>query len=98
VELMYKEDLDQIQTKYSHEVINLKEQIQESEAGRESLQKEAVLLKEKVDHLRIENITENEETIIELKRIHDREQMLLVEENKRLISDLEDVIISFYLI
>lgn len=90
-ELTYKESLDKTHIKYTNEVMNLKEQIQESEAARESLQKEVILLKEKVDHLRIENITEAEETTIELKRIHDREQVVLVEENKRLLSDVEEV-------
>ena len=47
-----------------------------------------------MDHLRLENLTENEETVIELKRIHDHDKMLLLEDNKRLVSELDKV--SFY--
>lgn len=44
-----------------------------------------------MDHLRLENLTDSEETLTELKRIHDREKGLLLEENKRLVQDLEKV-------
>jgi serine/threonine-protein kinase MRCK len=91
VELQYQDSLSQTQSRFSNEVSSLKEQIQEAEVARESLLKETSLLKDKVDHLRLENLTENEETVIELKRIHDHDKMLLVEDNKRLVSELDKV-------
>jgi len=90
-ELEYKDSLIQTQSRFTNEISSLKEQVTEAEIIRDSIQKEANLLREKVDHLRLENLTENEETISELKRIHDREKLMLVEENKRLIAELEKV-------
>lgn len=91
VELEYKENIMQTQTRYTNELSSLKDQILEAELARDSFQKEANLLREKVDHLRLENLTESEETMAELKRIHDRDKTLLIEDNKRLVQDLEKV-------
>lgn len=91
VELEYKESLLQTQSRYTNEITSLKDQILEAEVARDSFQKEANILREKVDHLRLENLTESEETITELKRIHDREKSLLLDDNKRLVQDLDKV-------
>lgn len=88
-ELEYKESLMQTQSRYTNEISSLKEQVSEAEIARESFQKEAALLREKVDTLRLENLTESEETLSEMKRIHEREKMHLMEENKRLLQDLD---------
>jgi serine/threonine-protein kinase MRCK len=88
-ELEYKESLMQTQSRFTNEISSLKEQVSEAEIARDSVQKEANLLREKVDHLRLENLTESEETASEMKRIHEREKMHLLDENKRLIVDLD---------
>ncbi|CAG7822663.1 unnamed protein product, partial [Allacma fusca] len=89
VDLEYKDSLNQNQARYLNEVASLKDQIQESDVSRDSLEKEVTLLREKVDRLRLENMAENEETIGELTRMHEREKVLLIEDNKRLVSEME---------
>lgn len=44
--------------------------------------------KDKLDNARLENITDSEEAISELSRRYEREKMMLMEENKKLIFDL----------
>jgi len=91
MELHYKDTINHTQSRFSNEISSLKDQMQEAEASRESILKEANLLREKLDHLRLENLTEAEETVLELKRIHDHDKILLLEENKRLVSELDQV-------
>lgn len=93
LEAEYVDSMDKTQSRYSSEVARLREQIQESEITRESIQKEANLLKEKVDHLRFESTTDNEESIIDMKRHHEREKLLLMEDNDRLLSELDKVLV-----
>ncbi|KAJ9576946.1 hypothetical protein L9F63_006472, partial [Diploptera punctata] len=47
------------------------------------------LAKDKLDAVRLEDLTDNEETIAELKRRHEREKLLLLEDNKKLMLDLD---------
>lgn len=47
--------------------------------------------KEKLDAARREDQTDSEETIAELKRRHEREKILLLEDNKKLMLDLDSV-------
>lgn len=87
----YQQNLLQTQSKFTNEMSSLKEQISESQFHRDSLQKEASLLRDKVDHVRLENLTESEETIVELERIHEREKHILLDDNKRLMAELDKV-------
>lgn len=52
------------------------------------------LAKEKLDASRLESLTDNEETIAELTRRHDREKIMLLEDNKKLAMDLDKVNVS----
>ncbi|XP_035704452.1 serine/threonine-protein kinase Genghis Khan isoform X2 [Folsomia candida] len=90
-ELEYKESLMQTQSRFTNEISSLKEAVTEAEIARDSVVKEASLLREKMDHLRLENLTESEETLGEIKRLHDREKMHLLDENKRLIVELDKI-------
>lgn len=49
------------------------------------------LAKDKLDATRLENLTDSEEAFAEMNRKHSREKLLLLEENKKLIHDLETV-------
>jgi hypothetical protein len=51
--------------------------------------------KDKLDAARLEELTDNEETIAELKRRHEREKLLLLEDNKKLMMDLDSVSVTF---
>jgi len=50
------------------------------------------ILKERLDSVRLENAADSEEAVAELSRRHDRDKTLLMEENKKLVLELEAVI------
>jgi serine/threonine-protein kinase MRCK len=52
------------------------------------------LAKDKLDAARLEELTDSEETIAELKRRHEREKLLLLEDNKKLVMDLDAVSVN----
>jgi len=54
------------------------------------------LAKDKLDAARLEELTDSEEAIAELKRRHEREKLLLLEDNKKLMMDLDSVSVNFF--
>lgn len=88
LEVQYNENLTQQQSRFNLEIRSLQEQLHEAETRRELLEREVQLTKEKLDAARLENITDSEETINELNRRHEREKIMLVEENKKLVLEL----------
>lgn len=50
------------------------------------------MAREKLDSSRLESLTDSEEAIAELQRRHDREKKILLEDNRKLLADLETVI------
>ncbi|XP_043282570.1 serine/threonine-protein kinase Genghis Khan isoform X2 [Venturia canescens] len=91
LEVQYNENLNQQQSRYNIEIRSLQEQLHESDNRRELLEREVQLTKEKLDAARLENITDSEETINELNRRHEREKIMLAEENKKLLIELGSV-------
>ncbi|XP_054256943.1 serine/threonine-protein kinase MRCK alpha-like isoform X2 [Macrosteles quadrilineatus] len=89
LEVQYKESLQQQQARYSIEIASLREQLAEAEGHREMLEREVQMAKDKLDSSRLENLTDSEETIAELSRRHDRDKLMLLEENKNLILEVE---------
>lgn len=51
--------------------------------------------KDKLDSSRLESMTDSEETIAELSRRHDRDKLILLEENKKLIIEVDQVIFNY---
>lgn len=49
------------------------------------------MLKEKQEKARLENITDSEQAIADLNRRHEREKQILLEDNKKLNSEIESV-------
>ncbi|XP_018400468.1 PREDICTED: serine/threonine-protein kinase MRCK beta [Cyphomyrmex costatus] len=88
LEVQYNENLTQQQSRFNLEIRSLQEQLHEAETRRELLEREVQITKEKLDAARLENITDSEETINELNRRHERERIILVEENKKLVLEL----------
>ncbi|KAK9299154.1 hypothetical protein QLX08_007770 [Tetragonisca angustula] len=88
LEVQYNENLNQQQSRFNLEIRSLQEQLHEAETRRDLLEREVQLTKEKLDNARLENITDSEETINELNRRHEREKIMLVEENKKLMLEL----------
>ncbi|XP_043483679.1 serine/threonine-protein kinase Genghis Khan [Leptopilina heterotoma] len=91
LEVQYNENSSQQQSRFNLEIRSLQEQLHEGEVKREFLEREVQLTKDKLDAARLENITDSEETINELTRRHDREKMMLAEENKKLLLELNSV-------
>lgn len=46
-------------------------------------------VRDKLDSTRLESLTDSEETIAELRKRHDREKKILLDDNRKLISELE---------
>ena len=46
-------------------------------------------MRDKLDSSRLESLTDSEETISELRKRHDREKKILLDDNRKLIADLE---------
>ncbi|XP_034934095.1 serine/threonine-protein kinase Genghis Khan isoform X2 [Chelonus insularis] len=91
LEVQYNENLNQQQSRFNSEIRSLQEQLHEAESRRDILEREVQLTKEKLDAARLENITDSEETINELNRRHEREKIMLAEENKKLLLELSSV-------
>ncbi|XP_012250949.2 serine/threonine-protein kinase Genghis Khan isoform X1 [Athalia rosae] len=88
LEVQYNENLNQQHSKFTLDIRSLQDQLHEAENRREILEHEVQSAREKLDAARLENITDSEETINELSRRYEREKMMLVEENKKLMLDL----------
>lgn len=89
--MQYNESLTQQQSRYNLEISSLRDQLQEEQSRREILERELQTAKEKLEAARLENLTDSEETISELTRRHEREKKLLLEDNKKLMLELEMV-------
>lgn len=89
LEVQYNENLNQQQSRFTLDIRSLQDQLHEAENRREILEREVQSAREKLDAARLENITDSEETINELSRRYEREKKMLVEENKKLMIDLE---------
>ncbi|XP_076676187.1 serine/threonine-protein kinase gek isoform X2 [Andrena cerasifolii] len=88
LEVQYNENLNQQQSRFNLDIRSLQEQLHETETRRDLVEREVQLTKDKLDAARLENITDSEETINELNRRHEREKIMLVEENKKLMLEL----------
>lgn len=53
------------------------------------------MLKEKQEKARLENITDSEQAIADLNRRHERDKQILLEENKKLNTEIESVSFNF---
>merc|ERR1740128_1510269 len=85
----HKELLAQLHNRHTSEMDEMGEQMIETENMRTTFEKEASLLKEKLEKSRQENVVESEEVIVETRRAHEREKQLLLEDTKRVVAELE---------
>lgn len=90
-QVQFSEKLNQQQTRYNIELQALREQLIEAESQRDMLQRELQQVREKVDSSRLESINDSEETISELRKRHDREMKILLDDNRKLINELDVV-------
>lgn len=87
--VQFSEKLNQQQARYNIELSSLREQLLEAETQRDILQRELQQVREKIDSSRLESITDSEETISELRKRHDREMKMVMDDNRKLINELD---------
>uniref|UniRef100_A0A3P9Q2D2 non-specific serine/threonine protein kinase n=1 Tax=Poecilia reticulata TaxID=8081 RepID=A0A3P9Q2D2_POERE len=87
--LLYEEELARREAQHSTELKALRKELRDAESQQLNLQKEILMLKDKLDKIRRESQNEREEFETEYKQKYERERILLTEENKRLSSELD---------
>ncbi|KAG9481858.1 hypothetical protein GDO78_010863 [Eleutherodactylus coqui] len=87
--LYYEEELLRRETSHSLELKNIKKGIHDSESQQLTLQKEVLMLKDKLEKGKRERQTEMEEAVGTVKEKYERERTILLEENKKLSTETE---------
>ncbi|PWA27540.1 hypothetical protein CCH79_00000244 [Gambusia affinis] len=87
--LLYEEELARREAQHSTELKALRKELRDAESQQLNLQKEILMLKDKLDKIRRESQNEREEFETEYKQKYERERILLSEENKKLSSELD---------
>uniref|UniRef100_A0A8D0U2U9 Non-specific serine/threonine protein kinase n=1 Tax=Sus scrofa TaxID=9823 RepID=A0A8D0U2U9_PIG len=87
--IFYEEELSKREGIHANEIKNLKKELHDSEGQQLALNKEIMILKDKLEKNRRESQSEREEFENEFKQQYEREKMLLTEENKKLTSELD---------
>lgn len=88
-QVQYSEKMNQHQTRYNIELSALRDQLLEGESQRDILQREMQQMREKLDSSRLESINDSEETISELRKRYDREMKILIDDNRKLMTELD---------
>lgn len=52
---------------------------------------QVAVFKERLDSIRLESVADSEEAVAELSRRHDRDKAMLLDENKKLMIEMESV-------
>lgn len=89
--MQFSEKINQQQLRFNAELTALRDQLLDAESQRDMLQREMQQMREKLDSSRLESITDSEETISEMKKRHDREMKILLDDNRKLINELDVV-------
>lgn len=87
--IFYEEELSKREGIHASEIKNLKKELHDSEGQQLALNKEIMILKDKLEKNRRESQSEREEFENEFKQQYEREKVLLTEENKKLTSELD---------
>ncbi|XP_010640955.1 serine/threonine-protein kinase MRCK alpha isoform X20 [Fukomys damarensis] len=87
--IFYEEELSKREGIHASEIKNLKKELHDSEGQHLALNKEIMVLKDKLEKTRRESQSEREEFENEFKQQYEREKVLLTEENKKLTSELD---------
>ncbi|XP_056260881.1 serine/threonine-protein kinase MRCK alpha isoform X1 [Seriola aureovittata] len=98
--LLYEEELARREAQHSTELKTLRKELRDAESQQLALQKEILMLKDKLDKTRRESDdsmsqSEREEFETEYKQKYERERVLLIEENKKLSSELDKLTSMF---
>ncbi|KAM8921649.1 serine/threonine-protein kinase MRCK beta isoform 2-T2 [Pelodytes ibericus] len=87
--LYFEEELLRRETSHSLELKNLKKGIHDSESQQLALQKEVLILKDKLEKVKRERQSELEEAVGTVKEKYERERGILFEDNKKLSTESE---------
>ncbi|XP_040188904.1 serine/threonine-protein kinase MRCK beta isoform X2 [Rana temporaria] len=87
--LYYEEELLRRETTHSLEIKNVKKGIHDLESQQLALQKEILMLKDKLEKAKRERQSELEETVGTVKEKYERERTILLEDNKKLSAETE---------
>ncbi|XP_004700023.1 serine/threonine-protein kinase MRCK alpha isoform X4 [Echinops telfairi] len=93
--VFYEEELSKREGMHANEMKNLKKELHDSEGQQLALNKEIMVLKDKLEKTRRESQSEREEFENEFKQQYEREKVLLTEENKKLTSELDKLTILY---
>ncbi|KAG9282641.1 serine/threonine-protein kinase MRCK alpha-like isoform X3 [Astyanax mexicanus] len=89
--VQHEEELCRRETLHSTELKSLRKELREAEAQHLTLQKEILMLKDKLEKTRRESQSEREELEAECKQKYERERVHLMDDNKKLNSELEKI-------
>ncbi|XP_066533839.1 serine/threonine-protein kinase MRCK beta isoform X2 [Hoplias malabaricus] len=87
--LFYEEELVRREAGHTTELKNLRKELHESESQQLSLNKELLMLKDKLEKAKRERQTEMDEALGTLKEKYERERNLLTEENRKLTTETD---------
>ncbi|XP_056284948.1 serine/threonine-protein kinase MRCK alpha isoform X3 [Pseudoliparis swirei] len=93
--LLYEEELARREAQHGSELKALHKELRDAEGHQLALQKEILMLKDKLDKTRRESQSEREEFETEYKQKYERERVVLTEENKKLSSELDKLTSMF---
>ncbi|XP_028295019.1 serine/threonine-protein kinase MRCK alpha isoform X3 [Gouania willdenowi] len=86
---LYEEEKARREAQHSNELKALRKELRDAESQHLNLQKEILILKDKLDKTRRESQSEREEFETEYKQKYERERVLRLEENKKLTSEID---------
>nr|XP_061806153.1 serine/threonine-protein kinase MRCK alpha-like isoform X2 [Nerophis lumbriciformis] len=92
---LYEEEIARRQAQHSNESMALRKELRDAESQQLSLQKEILMLQDKLEKTRRESQSEREEFENNFKEKFERERVLLTEENKKLSSELDKLTSMF---
>ncbi|XP_007886493.1 serine/threonine-protein kinase MRCK beta isoform X1 [Callorhinchus milii] len=81
--VFYEEELVRCESAHSTEIKNLRKELHDSDAQHLALQKDVMMLKDKLEKAKRDRQNEMEETLSELKKKYDCEKNMLIEDNKK---------------
>ncbi|XP_029806659.1 serine/threonine-protein kinase MRCK beta [Suricata suricatta] len=87
--LFYEEELVRREASHVLEVKTVKKEVHDSESHQLALQKEVLMLKDKLEKSKRERLAEMEEAVGTIREKSERERALLLEENKKLTAENE---------
>ncbi|KAM9148865.1 serine/threonine-protein kinase MRCK beta isoform 2-T2 [Pangshura tecta] len=87
--LFYEEELVRREASHVLEVKNIKKEVHDSESHHLALQKEIMMLKDKLEKAKRERHNEMEETVGTIKEKYERERTMFFEDNKKLTTENE---------